>query len=114
MAKADVTQNKEANKARSLANLRKFKPGVSGNPGGRPHKKPITEMFEEMLATEDGFEAIREAIRSIFFQKSGMAKVMLIKDMADRLEGKVSQPIEASVTVNLADAIAAARKRAGR
>lgn len=94
------------------ANL--WKPGQTGNPGGRPKKKPITEMFEQMLESEEDFEAIKSAMRSIFFQKSGIAKVMLAKDMADRIEGKVSQPIEANVTVNLADAIAAARKRAGK
>ena len=40
--------------------------------------------------------------------------MMYVREAADRIEGKVSQPIEADISVNLADAIAEARKRAGR
>jgi hypothetical protein len=48
--------------------------------------------------------------------KSGrMVGQLQLKEMTERVEGKVTQPIEADVTVtNLADAIAAARKRAGK
>ncbi len=41
-----------------------------------------------------------------------MAMVLLLREMAERVEGKVMQPIEADITVNLADTIAEARKRA--
>jgi hypothetical protein len=40
-----------------------------------------------------------------------MAMVLLLREMAERVEGKVTQPIEAEVTVNLAEAIAKARQR---
>ena len=87
-------------------------PGQSGNPGGRPKKKPITEMFEQMLATDEDFGEIRDAIKKVFLEKSGMAKVMLLKDMAERLEGKVVQPIEADVTLStLAERMAKAEER---
>lgn len=80
---------------------RKWQPGQSGNPGGRPKRKPITEMFERILANEQNAEEIQEAVRQIFNQKSGMAKVLLLEKMAERLEGKVSQPVDANVNVNL-------------
>ena len=40
--------------------------------------------------------------------------MLQLKEMTDRVEGKITQPIEANVTMNLAEAIAAAwreRKR---
>jgi hypothetical protein len=91
----------------------KWQPGQSGNPGGRPKKKPITEMYEKMLEDPE-FAAITEAAIRKAVSKGSMAMVLQLKEMTDRVEGKVTQPIEADVTVNLADAIAEARKRAGK
>ena len=66
-----------------------------------------------MLATDEDFGEIRDAIKKVFLEKSGMAKVMLLKDMAERLEGKVVQPIEADVTLStLAERMEKARERA--
>lgn len=92
---------------------RKWKPGECGNPGGRPKKKPITELYEQMLADPEFADEIKDAILKAV-RKGSMAMVLQVKEMTDRVEGKVTQPIEADVTVNLADAIAEARKRAGR
>jgi len=91
----------------------KFKPGVSGNPGGRPKKKAITEMYERILNDPIHIAAI-EAATVKALRNGNMAMVLQLKEMADRTEGKVTLPIEHDVTVNLADAIAEARKRAGR
>lgn len=91
----------------------KFKPGQSGNPGGRPKKKPVTEIFERIMNDPKLVAQFEQSIsRSIM--KGGMAGVMYVREAADRIEGKVSQPVEANLTMNLADAIAAARKRAGK
>lgn len=92
---------------------RKWKPGESGNPGGRPKKKPITELYEKMLSDPDFTDLIKGAITRAV-RKGNMAMVLQVKEMTDRVEGKVSQPIEADVSVKLADAIAEARKRAGK
>ena len=43
-----------------------------------------------------------------------MAMVLQLREMTDRIEGKVTQPITADVTVNLSEAIHAARKRVGK
>lgn len=110
-------ENTNKNKKRTLpkeAEPYKWKPGQTGNAGGRPKKKPITEMFEKMLEDAETHDSIANAMLKIFSERSGIAKVMLLKDMADRVEGKVSQPIEGDLTVTLADAIAEARKRAGK
>ena len=98
--------------ARRLANLRPpWKPGESGNPSGRPAKKPITEMYERILNNPENLALIEDAV-SKALTRGNMAMVLQLKEMSDRVEGKVTQPIHADVTVNLADAIAAARKRA--
>ena len=91
----------------------KWKPGQSGNLSGRPAKKPITEMYERILNDPANLALIEEAV-SKALTRGNMAMVLQLKEMSDRVEGKVTQPIQADVTVNLADAIAAARKRAGK
>lgn len=100
-------------KRKGIENLRPFPPGVSGNPGGRPKKKPITEMYERIMDDPDAMAALQKSVLSAL-KRGNMAMVLQLKEMTDRVEGKVTQPIEADVTVNLADAIAEARKRAGR
>lgn len=37
---------------RSLANLVTWQPGPTGNPGGRPKKKPITDRYLRIVETE--------------------------------------------------------------
>jgi hypothetical protein len=91
----------------------KWKPGQSGNPSGRPVRKPITEMYEEILNDPQMIAEIKAATFKAL-RHGNMAMVLQLKEMADRVEGKVMLPIEADVSVNLADAIAAARKRAGK
>jgi hypothetical protein len=97
-----------------LANLRPaWQPGESGNPSGRPKKKPVTEMYERILSDPKNLAAIEQATVKALL-KGNMAMVLQLREMTDRVEGKVTQPIEADISVNLADAIAEARKRAGR
>lgn len=91
----------------------KWKAGESGNPSGRPKKKPVTEMYERILSDPKNLAAIEQATVKALL-KGNMAMVLQLREMTDRVEGKVTQPIEADITVNLADAIAEARKRAGR
>jgi hypothetical protein len=90
-----------------------FMPGQSGNLSGRPKKKPVTELYEQILSDPANLALVEKAIVKAL-SRGQMAMVLQLKEMTDRVEGKVTQPIEADVTVNLADAIAEARKRAGR
>src|SRR5215471_11077276 len=81
----------------NIENLKPWQPGQSGNPGGRPKKKPITELYEQLLNDGATVKAIRAAIlRNIKGGKT--AFVPLLREMADRVEGKVTQPIQAKVT----------------
>jgi hypothetical protein len=92
----------------------RFKPGQSGNPGGRPKAKPITELYARILEDPENLAAIKAAVLKTLTRAGSMAMVLMLREMTDRIEGKVTQSIEADVTVtNLAETIAAARKRAG-
>jgi hypothetical protein len=93
-----VSQSSEEAKNRRLANLRKWKPGQSGNPGGRAKKKPITEIFEELLDSEQDREKIKKQVRETMTQR-GMAGVLLLKEAADRIEGKISQEIDINANI---------------
>lgn len=109
-----ITDSISEAEQRRLANLRPpWGKGVSGNPGGRPKSRPITEMYERILNDPKAVAAIQKAVQKALI-KGNMAMVLQLKEMTDRVEGKVTQPIEANITTNLADAIAEARKRAGK
>ncbi|WP_433966450.1 DUF5681 domain-containing protein [Tunturiibacter gelidiferens] len=85
--KSKDTQNSE--KTARLAPYR-FKPGQSGNPGGRPATKPITEMYERILADPKNVAAIEQAVTKILL-KGNMAMVLLLREITERIEGKVTQ-----------------------
>lgn len=78
----------------------KWKPGQSGNPGGRPKKKPVTELYERMLADPE-FLAVAEMAAKKAIAKGSMAMVLQLKEMAERVEGKVTQPVEADINLHL-------------
>lgn len=91
-----VSQNKEsAINENSLANLVKFKPGQSGNPGGRPKSKPITEAYNRIgdLSPEE-FAAFKP--KNVFEMKAlemlaanGKNLVPAVREITNRLEGSV-------------------------
>lgn len=90
-----------------------FQPGQSGNPGGRPKKKVITEIYERLL--EDG-AFVRDVENSIrkMVQSGRMVGQLQLKEMAERTEGKVSQPLEGEFTIlSLAERMRKARERTG-
>jgi hypothetical protein len=89
----------------------KFKPGQSGNPGGRPKKRPITEIYERILADEQNVNAIEKMIVAMLKQ-GRMASQLQLKEMAERVEGKVTQPVELEINMTLAQRMEKAAQRA--
>lgn len=87
-----------------------FMPGESGNPGGRPKKKVITEIFEKMLEDPEFVDQVEGSIKKMILSGRMVGQLML-KEMTDRTEGKVVQPIEGNLSMSLAEVIAAGRKR---
>lgn len=95
----DVANNK---KTRMLGGItgKGFMPGKSGNPSGRPKKKPISEIYEELLDDPKAREEIKKRIFQTMKGK-GMAGVLERREAADRIEGKVPQGVEVAGEINL-------------
>ncbi len=71
-----------------------FEPGKSGNPGGRPKTKPFKDaLLIEALAAERGeeCEAKPGSLRWNARQLLTRGDVAAIREIADRLDGKVPQ-----------------------
>jgi hypothetical protein len=117
-------------KSAKIANLKPFKPGESGNPGGRPKRQPLTDYLKEQLEQEipqSMLDAMKEVPRQVFLDvyvakptfgqmiafklvaMSAKGDVMAMRELLDRVEGKVAQktqltglddaPIQQSITV---------------
>ena len=115
VSKASFVQNNEPyNKKLGGQSGKGFMPGKSGNPGGRPLKKPITEIYEEVFNDPAAREAIKQQVIRTMSDR-GMAGVLERDKAADRLEGKVAQKsiIEATVTLTL-EQVLEAKKKAGK
>jgi hypothetical protein len=100
-----------------VENLKPWKPGESGNPGGRPRTKPITEELQRLLDQEapkgDG-ATWAEVIALALLLKARTGDVRAIAELTSRIEGKPFQAVTVNVAADddLADRMAAARKRA--
>ena len=78
-------------------NLRPWPKGVSGNPGGRPKTKPLTEELERLLEQEapnGKGETWGARIAKALVVKASKGDVRAISELANRLEGKPLQAIE--------------------
>jgi hypothetical protein len=104
---AQITQNSETIREKRLRNLKPFKPGQSGNPGGRPKRLPITEIYERILNDPSNCERIETAILKLLLS-GRMSSVLMLKGMADRIEGKVTDQMD---LIQYADAVSRIRKR---
>ena len=87
--------------------------GVSGNPKGRPRKDEyITRLYRRILRKRKNQQDIAEAVLKELTNK-GMAKVLLLREIAERIEGKVEQTVteNLNVTLSLAESVASRRKQ---
>ena|SRR5690348_14960093 len=66
----------------------KWRPGQSGNPGGRPKSKPFKEALEAIIK-ETGLHGAAAALVA----KANTGDVAALKEIADRLDGKVPTPV---------------------
>jgi hypothetical protein len=72
---------------------RPFQPGQSGNPNGRPKTRPFKDALKKALeAAGDDSEGLR-LVAVALVQKAREGDVSAIKELADRIDGKVAQAI---------------------
>lgn len=72
-------------------NLKPFKKGQSGNPGGRPKWKHITEI----LKSEKNQEKLEEMV-NVVFDLALKGDMRAVEYISDRLEGKVAHRLQVS------------------
>jgi hypothetical protein len=72
---------------------RPFQPGQSGNPNGRPKSKPFKDAIQRALKEAEGDEDMLNAVALALVKKAKEGDVPAIKELADRLDGKVTQPV---------------------
>ena len=87
----------EAKKRGRFENLKPWKPGQSGNPGGRPKRDVASEMARAVF--EGNEEVIYRALCKALFK--GNPKVFLA--LAERVYGKLTKPVEVSGLEGLAE-----------
>src|ERR1700678_3100474 len=97
-----ITQNSEENSEgirRRLANLKPFKPGESGNPGGRPKKQVTAALERELNNLVPGDSEKRTWLQLIVqrgIKKAVKGDMKAFAEIIDRLEGKAMQAHELS------------------
>ena len=73
-----------------IQNLKPFKPGQSGNPGGRPKKDLASIIASEVFAENP------EVIKAGLAKKLQHGDPAAFKALADRAFGRLPQPVEHS------------------
>ena len=76
-----------------------MKPGETKNPGGRPRKHNFTKICEKLANTRKGQKKILTVMSDIL-DKRQMAAVLLLREIAERTEGRVVQPVEVNSTIH--------------
>ena len=82
-------------------------PGQSGNPNGRPKKDVcITSLVKELLEQDAGegktyAQLVAEAIVKLSTTPDARGHVPTVKELLDRLEGKVTQPVATEGEITL-------------
>jgi hypothetical protein len=100
-----------------IENLKPWKPGQSGNPGGRPKKRPITEryaQFAEAPVEEKTRKALKlpkgatlaDAAVKRAYQEAVDGNLDALKEIREAIEGKVDKAT-VSVSLSLSELLAA-------
>jgi hypothetical protein len=107
-----VSGNNGKNRERSLANLKPFQPGQSGNPLGRPVRKPFTTALERYLAKpipgDKQHRTLLEKLVETTVKRALKKSDTLMKEIVERLDGAVvreESPENIGVRVILMDKI---------
>jgi hypothetical protein len=83
--------------------------GVSGNPGGRLNKKPITAALQAYINSEEGRKALLRAVRSQV--RTSQYQSSMAVYLRETLEGRLTERLEVAGGLELSARIRRARQR---
>ena len=76
-------------------NLKPWKPGQSGNPGGRPRRDAISAALRQQLAVQVSDDrSVADVIAAALIKRALGGDVRAIREVADRTEGRPRQQLE--------------------
>lgn len=75
---------------------RRFRPGESGNPAGRPKRTRLTEALIAELATGDD-QTTAERVAAALIREALAGNVQAIREVFDRAEGKPRQALDVGI-----------------
>jgi hypothetical protein len=82
----------------AIGEATRFKPGESGNPGGRPKTAPLSQACRELLGQsipgDPGQRTYAEAIAQTLVEKALKGDIRAAQELGDRVEGRARQAIE--------------------
>lgn len=106
----------ETKKRGRTQNLKPWKPGQSGNPGGRPKSKLQSEAYRSELAKEANGRINAQLIAKRMVTDAKNGKVQAAQHVAEYVEGKPRQAFDVKLSImeELVDQIAKGRQRAKR
>lgn len=70
-----------------------FETGKSGNPGGRPKAKPFADALRMEIAAAGADGKALRIVAAKLLEKAAEGDMQAIKELADRVDGKVAQAI---------------------
>jgi hypothetical protein len=73
-----------------------WKIGISGNPGGRGKEKPFRDALRIQIAAAGADSKALRAVAQALLDKAAAGDVSAINLLADRLDGRVAQPVGGS------------------
>ena len=96
------SQKKRSSSERSLANLKPFQPGRSGNVAGRPKGRTLSEVLRYFLEQpiETG-QTMAEAIAAAILAKARKGDVKAAAFVRDTAEGKPTQKVQVEGSLQL-------------
>jgi hypothetical protein len=105
MTNSQKTDGKQADGKFAPGNSigKKFPPGSSGNPNGRPRLTKLTESLRQQLSeiSPDADEqTIAESLARTLIREGLAGNVQAIKEIGDRTEGRPMQKVDLDLQVN--------------
>jgi len=80
-----------------VQNLKPWPKGVTGNPGGRPKKSPLTDALTDMLQSscldDPAQRTYAEVIAEMLLKSACRGDIRAVREITDRVEGRPSHSV---------------------